>query len=150
MIGRRLRPEPDGRPCPLRRVGLGPDGDDHSAAAFTAPPPAGSSTVREALQLGPSPPPLGPALPLRAVLDVRMDDLDAADRGLVTIARALREQPDVLLLDATGLGWTSTVAARLAGPLADLVALEGRTVLVAADHPALWRPADIVLSVPAA
>ncbi len=110
-------------------------------------------TVRQFLAPGPgrpaATPPIGPALPLRPLLDSPLSELDAPTRGLLAIARALSTHADVLLLDITAVPDESPVAARLAGALRDLVDLEGRTVVVTVGHPVLLDVAEHVISLPA-
>ena len=57
---------------------------------------------------------------------------------------------DVLLLDTKAVPDNSPVPAGLAGPLRDLVDLEGRTVVVTVGHPVLLDVAEQVISLPAA
>lgn len=92
---------------------------------------------------------IGPALPLRSVLDRPMADLDPATRGLVAIAQALSTHADVLLLDTVAIPDDSPVPAGLAGPLRDLIDLEGRTVVATVGHPVLLDLAEQVISLPA-
>lgn len=131
----------------LARVTMSADG---SAAL-----PAGGSvvTVRQSLAATdrrPRSTPVGPSLPLLPVMDRRLAELDAPTRGLVAIAHALRSNADVLLLDAAEVPPGSTVTGTLAGPVRDLVDLEGRTVVVTVGDPALLRVAEEVIDLTAA
>ena len=69
--------------------------------------------------------------------------LSGGQRQLIAIARALLQDPPVLILDEPGTGLDATAARRILGPLQSL--MKGRTIIVISHDPAVVRQADRIL-----